>query len=211
MLPYTNGQTDASAQTLASAVLARARHDNATVVLLSEMISLDPLDLAFHLIKQNDQEPLRIVILGAASDLAYSRELYVHRKPDAELKDESAFSRVFTVDIAGREILADGVRVSCSPTELRLLTFFLRYPGVVFSRTELLRRICTSFPLVKPRMIDVLVRRLRRKIEAVPASPAHLLTVSGVGYLFQHNSDVFLDYLTGQRFLSWPPSSFEDL
>jgi DNA-binding response OmpR family regulator len=104
----------------------------------------------------------------------------------------------------GREIRSGRVRMPCSPTEFRLLTFFLRYPDIVFSRMELLRRISSTWTSVDSRMIDVLIRRLRRKIELDPSSPAHLRTVQGLGYMFRHNSDIFLDKLTGDPFRSWP-------
>jgi DNA-binding winged helix-turn-helix (wHTH) protein len=202
MFPFTNGQAGASPEIVASAVLAKARHEKSTAVLLSDLVSIDPLELAFQLVRQNEQGALRGVIIGPVSDLADVRRLCL--PPVYEPSKEASVPRVFTVDMPGREVVSGGVRLSCSPMELRLLIFFLRYPGIVFSRTELLRRISARWASVKPRMIDVLIQRLRGRIEANPATPSHLWTVAGVGYVFRHTSDVFLDNLTGRQFLSWP-------
>jgi DNA-binding response OmpR family regulator len=57
---------------------------------------------------------------------------------------------------------------------------------------------------VDPRIIDVVVRSLRKKIEVDPAAPAHVRTVQGVGYFFVHHSGVFWDTLTNRPLLPWP-------
>ena len=87
--------------------------------------------------------------------------------------------------------------------ELRFLIWFLRYPNIVFSRVELLHRL-SSDALRNPRIVDVFVKRIRSKIDADSRSPEHLITVQGIGYIFQHNSDIFIDSITRDRFESWP-------
>ncbi len=110
----------------------------------------------------------------------------------------------FIIDMRGREILRDNVRLICSPMEFRLLALFLRYPGVIFSRMEVLRRISSSDHPPEPRVIDVLVRRIRSKLRSERDGSQHVFTVHGIGYVFRHNGDVFIDGMTGQLFLSWP-------
>lgn len=180
-------------------------------VALAGLMSIEPLDLAFRLRAQYGPDRLPIIISGSVmeicktddpcrlrfTDLASGLQLTSAPFPTSE-------SRRIIVDIPGREIRSRTVRCVCSPIEIRLMTFFLRYPDIVFSRMELLRRITSGWESVNPRMIDVLVGRLRRKIEVRPASPAHLLTLSGFGYMFRHNADLFVDSLTGQQFQSWP-------
>jgi DNA-binding response OmpR family regulator len=104
----------------------------------------------------------------------------------------------------GREIIRDQTKWACSPAELRLLLFFLRYPEIIFSRIELFRRVCSDGGPRNSRIIDVLVHRIRAKIETASQSPLHLLTVRGLGYTFQHNSDIFIDSLTRGEFIAWP-------
>ncbi len=112
--------------------------------------------------------------------------------------------RRFSVDLRAREVISGNVRSTCSPMELRLFTWFLRYPGIVFSREELLRRISSSETVPDSRIVDVFVKRIRAKIEIDPNAPSHLVTVRGIGYIFRHNSDIFLDSLTRNPFAPWP-------
>jgi hypothetical protein len=121
--------------------------------------------------------------------------------------DEHAASepgRRFFIDQRGRELSMSGKGVMFGPIEFRLLVFFLRYPGVVFSRQELLERTRCKELSVTPNMINVLVRRIRMKIELDLGSPHLLRTAHGLGYRFAYNGDVFFDQITGQRFVSWP-------
>jgi DNA-binding winged helix-turn-helix (wHTH) protein len=173
----------------------------------------DPLELASELRSQRQLEALPVAIVESVDELCGSTDLRdVHcaelseRIRSISEKPEKVKSkpRQFIIDIRGREILSDGVRITCSPAELRLLILFLRYPDVVFSRMALLHRISATANSVDPRMIDVLTGRIRRKIETRRSKPAHLLTVRGLGYLFRHNADIFVDNLTHDRFLSWP-------
>ena len=71
-------------------------------------------------------------------------------------------------------------------------------------RQELLERTCCNELPVTPNMINVLVRRIRTKIEADLGSPHLLRTAHGLGYTFAYNGDVFFDQITGRQFVSWP-------
>jgi DNA-binding winged helix-turn-helix (wHTH) protein len=114
-------------------------------------------------------------------------------------------ARHISVDQRARELIVEKRRMTCSPMEFRLLIFFLRFPDVAFSRKELLQRVSGARQqLAKPQIVDVLVRRLRKKLELNSAKPVHIHTVRGVGYLFRHNGDLFVDSLTQQSFVSWP-------
>jgi len=66
-------------------------------------------------------------------------------------------------------------------TEFRLLCELADSAGVVLSRAQLLERVW-GYDFGDERVVDVHVGRLRRKIEADPAAPAHLVTVRGLGY-----------------------------
>ena len=80
-------------------------------------------------------------------------------------------------DHAGEEIpLTNG--------EYRLLEVFLRKPDEVIPREDLLTQLGSDLSQYVDRTIDVLILRLRRKIEAVPSKPVHLQTRRGLGYIF---------------------------
>ena len=63
-----------------------------------------------------------------------------------------------------------------------MLCYLAARPGRAVSREELLVQVWGYAPEVTSRAPDTTVRRLREKIEAVAASPEHLLTVFGEGY-----------------------------
>ncbi|MCK9894126.1 response regulator transcription factor [Frankia sp. AgB32] len=67
-------------------------------------------------------------------------------------------------------------------TEFRLLCELAVAGGRVVSRRQLLERVWGYDYFGGARMLDVHVRRLRRKVEADPSAPTHILTVRGVGY-----------------------------
>ena len=67
--------------------------------------------------------------------------------------------------------------------EFDLLAFFLRHPGRVFSREDLMREVW-GWDFGDLSTVTVHVRRLRGKVEDDPARPRLIQTVWGVGYRF---------------------------
>jgi two-component system catabolic regulation response regulator CreB len=72
--------------------------------------------------------------------------------------------------------------LALSRTEFNLLAAFLRSPGRVFERSQLLDTVWGSDVVVGDRTVDVHVKALRRKIEEAGGDPRILETVRGVGY-----------------------------
>jgi len=66
-----------------------------------------------------------------------------------------------------------------NPQEKKVLEEMLEYPGKVFSREDIGKIINIS----KERTIDVMITRLRQKIEANPKNPKYLQTIRGSGYV----------------------------
>lgn len=95
------------------------------------------------------------------------------------------------VQIGDLEINASSMRVrvgekNISPTmmEFRLLHYFARHPGRVFTREQLLDAVWRESAFVTVRSVDVYVRRIREKIEPNPENPRYLVTLRGTGYRF---------------------------
>jgi two-component system alkaline phosphatase synthesis response regulator PhoP len=93
------------------------------------------------------------------------------------------------VDPTRHEVIKDGEAIDLSAMEFRLLEFFLRHRGRVFTRSQLLDRIWGQDRFVEPRTVDVHIRRLREKIEDDARQPALILTVRGIGYKCQDEED----------------------
>jgi DNA-binding response OmpR family regulator len=75
-----------------------------------------------------------------------------------------------------------GVDVHLTRTEFRLLTELAGAAGKVVTREELLRRVWGYDYFGDTRLLDVHIRRLRRKVEHDPDDPQCVLTVRGRGY-----------------------------
>ncbi|MEM9702960.1 MAG: response regulator transcription factor, partial [Planctomycetota bacterium] len=92
------------------------------------------------------------------------------------------------VDFDAYELTAtrDGATTTreLTPLEAELLKYFVRNPGRVLSRDEILARVWPAEADVTTRTVDNFVLRLRKMIEADPAVPRHLLSVRGAGYRF---------------------------
>jgi two-component system response regulator VicR len=85
---------------------------------------------------------------------------------------------------SGMEVRKRGEPLPLSQREYDLLLFFMRHPGSVFSREELMREVWNYDYYGDLRTVDVSIRRLREKIEDVPGEPELLLTRRGAGYVF---------------------------
>jgi two-component system OmpR family response regulator len=85
------------------------------------------------------------------------------------------------LDPARREVHRDGSEVELSAKEFALLEALMRRPGEVLSRLELIESGWDIAFEVRSNVVDVYVRRLRRKIDE-PFGTATIETVRGVGY-----------------------------
>lgn len=94
-----------------------------------------------------------------------------------------------TVDLAARRVaVMDGdhaVDVRLTPTEWHLLEVLLRHPGKLLSSRQLLTEVWGPGYETAGGNLRVYMAKLRRKVEADPARPRHLLTEPGMGYRFQ--------------------------
>lgn len=89
------------------------------------------------------------------------------------------------VDTSSHGVTRDGEPVSLTPRAFDLLLALIRRKGAVATRLDLLREVWGHRGAVQTRTVDAHVAELRRKLEADPANPTHILTVWKVGYRFQ--------------------------
>jgi len=74
-------------------------------------------------------------------------------------------------------------QLEVSPTEFRLMHFFMTHPNKVYSRTQLLDQVWGRSVYIEERTIDVHIRRLRRILEQYGREDL-VQTVRGFGYRF---------------------------
>jgi two-component system, OmpR family, alkaline phosphatase synthesis response regulator PhoP len=89
------------------------------------------------------------------------------------------------VDASTRSVTRAGETVPLAPLEFDLLVALLRRDGAVVSRLDLLREVWGYRAVVVTRTVDTHIAELRRKLEADPATPRHILTVRKTGYRLQ--------------------------
>lgn len=77
-----------------------------------------------------------------------------------------------------------GTPVTFTRAEFNLLAALVKAPNRVLSRTHLLDAISHDADSPTERLIDVLVSRIRKKIEPNPRAPRYIATVVGCGYKF---------------------------
>lgn len=83
-----------------------------------------------------------------------------------------------------RIVEAHGREKRLTPKTADLLSVFLHHPGDTLDRSFLMRQVWNTDYVGDTRTLDVHVRWVREAIEADPTSPAHIVTVRGVGYRF---------------------------
>lgn len=88
------------------------------------------------------------------------------------------------VNFSRAEVRRAGTPVSLSALEFRLLSAFIRAKGRLLRREQLLDAAWGPNVSLNDRVVDNHIVGLRRKLEADPASPRHLLNVRGLGYRF---------------------------
>ncbi|WP_030727249.1 response regulator [Streptomyces sp. NRRL S-237] len=91
----------------------------------------------------------------------------------------------FTVDLLAKKALRGGEYIRLTPTEWNLLEVLIRNRGRLVSRRRLLQEVWGSSYGTQTNYLRVYMAHLRRKLEADPSHPRHLITAPGMGYRFE--------------------------
>jgi DNA-binding response OmpR family regulator len=89
-----------------------------------------------------------------------------------------------TVDFNKHLVLLNDKPVEITSTEFEILKLFLRRPGMVLTREQILDNLWNIEADAFNRSVDVLVSRLRQKLGDDPKNPQFIKTVWGSGYMF---------------------------
>ncbi len=106
----------------------------------------------------------------------------VEMTTDKAVKERILVCGDLCLDAERAEITKKGNPLPLTYKEFTLLSFFLKYPGQVFSREKLLDQVWGYDYPGDVRTVDVTIRRLREKIEETPATPFYIRTRRGLGY-----------------------------
>ncbi len=105
----------------------------------------------------------------------------VLRRVRPALTDQVLQFQDLRLDLAAHRVFRGAREVHLSPTEFRLLRYFLENPGRVFSRAQLLDRVWGGELDIELRTVDATIRRLRRALNAAGEQDL-LRTVRAEGY-----------------------------
>jgi DNA-binding response OmpR family regulator len=152
-------------------------------------------DIPVIVLTSRDEETDRVVGLEMGADdyvlkpfsprevAARVRAVLRRAAKSAQPEEETALeSGSVSADPRTRKAAVAGRELALSRTEFNLLAAFLRSPGRVFERSQLLDAVWGSDVVVGDRTVDVHIKALRRKIEEAGGDPRVLETVRGVGY-----------------------------
>lgn len=89
-----------------------------------------------------------------------------------------------SMDLLSREVWRDGTRIDLQPREFALLEYLMRYAGRVVSKTMLLEHIWDYRFDPQTNVVDVLVCRVRHKVERDYTTKL-IQTIRGVGYVLK--------------------------
>lgn len=189
--------------------LNKAVHGTFSLIILDLMLpDLDGFDLLRKLRSQHDSTP--VIILSAkgqdhdkVSGLELGADDYVTkpfglaelmariravlRRTSTENPDGEAVHEFpgLTVDFKRFTVTRDGHETQLSRYEAEILKMLIAHRGEVVTRNDLLRTVWGYVHLPTTRTVDNHIARLRKKIEASPDHPVHVVTVHGIGYRFE--------------------------
>lgn len=106
----------------------------------------------------------------------------LRRGQEPELLPDTLEAGPVRMDVERHVVTVDGVEQRLPLKEFELLEMFLRNPGRVLTRGQLIDRVWGSDYVGDTKTLDVHVKRLRAKLEPDPGTPKFLVTVRGLGY-----------------------------
>jgi DNA-binding response OmpR family regulator len=152
-----------------------------------------------------DQDKIRGLDLGAddyltkpfSVDELLARVRAVLRRAQFTSNDAASAARTIqtigemTIDYTQHLVTIAGREVTLTPIEYRLLAYLAQNAGRIVTQELLLSHVWGSEYAGESHMLQVNINRLRRKIEADPASPRYIRTKVGIGYLLALQLDEF--------------------
>lgn len=123
-------------------------------------------------------------LLVRVKNLLWRISLAAAAPSEPAVADDAVRFGPWRFDIPRRQLSKEGVAVRLTKAEYEVLVAFVAHPGRVLSRERILTLISHRGDGPSDRTIDVLIRRLRGKMELDPRDPQLFVTVHGEGYLF---------------------------
>ncbi|TLE09249.1 response regulator transcription factor [Helicobacter bilis] len=104
---------------------------------------------------------------------------YSQKMVEEKIADKSV---IFSIDKDTREVFFKDKKLDLTRAEYEILTLLISKKGHVFSREAIAIESESINPESSNKSIDVIIGRLRSKIEENPKNPQYIISVRGVGY-----------------------------
>jgi two-component system KDP operon response regulator KdpE len=106
------------------------------------------------------------------------------RRGQAGSQDDIVKAAGFALNFAARRAEKQGTAVKLTPTEWKILEVLTRQPGRLVPHRQVLEHVWGPEYVKETQYLRVYIAQLRRKLEADPSRPKHLITEPGIGYRF---------------------------
>ncbi|MBQ8532343.1 MAG: response regulator transcription factor [Clostridia bacterium] len=126
-------------------------------------------------------KPFSPTELLARVDSLY-RRVEMHSAKQAVASSDDITLGEFTLNLRRRTLLKSGVNIELTQVEFQMIEYFFNNPDTALDRTDILNKVWGSNYFGEEKIVDVNIRRLRKKIEDNPSDPKRLVTVWGMGY-----------------------------
>ncbi len=168
-------------------VCRRIRQDNNSIGIIMLTAKTQEMDKITGLIMGADDyvtKPFSPSELMARVDALYRRVsvLKSDSSPQTESPEHMLYSGDFALNVRNRTLAKNGVPIELTQVEFQIMEYFLLNQGAALDRNDILARVWGSNYFGEEKVVDVNIRRLRKKIEDDPSAPRHLTTVWGMGY-----------------------------
>ena len=129
-------------------------------------------------------------------EILVARARTVMRRTERTNGDSAAFNYNdghLSIDIEKHHVVVQGRRIKLTPLEFRLLVFLARNAGKVLTFDRILTNVWGNEYQGSMDYVHVYISHLRRKIEENIREPRYIVTVHGIGYIFEKRD---LEYKT---------------
>ena len=166
-----------------SATMAIRRRQNLPILLLSAK-SEDADKIAGLSTGADDYltKPYNPMELSARVNALLRRYLRLGAADNTAPSEEQLVNGGICMNLARKEVLVEGELVRLTPTEYRMLEFFMQHPNRVYSAAQIYEQVWNEPSCGVENTVMVHIRHLREKIEINPKKPNYIKVVWGLGY-----------------------------
>lgn len=164
-------------------VCKRLREKNNTLGILMLTAKTQEMDKVSGLLNGADDyvtKPFSPSELMARIDAIY-RRVAMLEKPSGNSDDEIV-SGDFCLNTKNYMFTKNNIPIDLTQVEFQIMEYFFKNQGNALTRTAILNKVWGEDHAGEEKIVDVNIRRIRKKIEEEPSNPKHLLTIWGMGY-----------------------------